>query len=178
MTLASVPDSEIKAWHRLGFTHIWAMGVWTTGPRSRSHTLENAEQQSKFSKLLPDLKNEDVPGSPYAISDYKVPAALGGEEGLKRFREQLNAKGIKLLLDFVPNHVALDHPWVASRPEMMVQSPIEVAGTFAQQTVAGPRWIAHGKDPHFPPWTDTVQIDYRRAVARAAMVNPLRMTLP
>ena len=41
-------------------------------------------------------------------------------------------------------------------------------------TIDGPRWLAHGKDPHFPPWNDTVQLDYRRPETRAAMRELLR----
>ena len=78
------------------------------------------------------------------------------------------------MLDFVPNHVGLDHPWVRQRPDLFVQSPAEVPGTFAQQTRAGVRWLAHGKDPYFAPWTDTVQLDYRRAATRAAMTQLLQ----
>ena len=78
------------------------------------------------------------------------------------------------MLDFVPNHVGLDHPWVRQRPDLFVQSPAEVPGTFAQQTGTGVRWLAYGKDPYFAPWTDTVQLDYRRAATRAAMTQLLQ----
>ncbi len=112
--------------------------------------------------------------SPYAIGAYEVPAALGGAAGLKTFREKLNAVGLKLVLDFVPNHVGLDFSWVAERPELFVQSPVKVPGAFEQQTSAGPRWLAHGKDPNLPPWSDTVQLDYRRPETRAAMIELLQ----
>ena len=35
ITLANVPDSMFATWQQIGFTHIWLMGVWTSGPRSR-----------------------------------------------------------------------------------------------------------------------------------------------
>jgi hypothetical protein len=174
ITLANVPDTEFARWRRLGFTHLWLMGVWTTGPRCRSLDLKSRGLQDTFNKILPGWTEDDVPGSPYAIGAYEVPPALGGEAGLKTFREKLNAVGLKLLLDFVPNHVGLDFPWVAETPELFVQSPVKFPGTFEQQTSAGPRWLAHGKDPNFPPWSDTVQLDYRRPETRVAMIELLQ----
>jgi len=174
VTLADVPDTEFDRWQKLGFTHIWAMGVWTTGPRSRAHALDDAGMRQTFAKLLPDWRPDDTPGSPYAIADYRVPASLGGESGLAAFRKRLNARGLKLLLDFVPNHFGLDHPWITEKPELFMLSPAEVAGTFPQQTVSGLRWLAHGKDPNFAPWADTVQINYRRPETRAAKITLLQ----
>jgi len=174
ITLANVPDTEFTRWRQLGFTHLWLMGVWTIGPRCRSLALNSHSLQNTLNKILPGWTKDDVPGSPYAIGAYEVPAALGGEAGLKIFREKLNATGLKLLLDFVPNHVGLDFPWVTERPQLFVQSPVKVPGTFEQQTSAGPRWLAHGKDPNFPPWSDTVQLDDRRPETRAAMIDLLQ----
>jgi glycosidase len=174
VTLANVPDSEFRRWRQLGFTHIWLMGVWTTGPRSRSVALNDAGLRRRFDEILPGWREEDVPGSPYAIASYEVPTTLGGDAGLKLFRERLNNEGLKLLLDFVPNHVGLDHTWLTEKPDLFVQSPAETAGTFLQNTNAGPRWIAHGRDPYFSPWIDTAQLDYRRPATRAAMIEVLQ----
>lgn len=173
VTLADVPDAEIAQWQELGFTHVWAMGVWATGPRSRAVALNNAALRADFDKVLPGWTEEDVPGSPYAIERYEVPQTLGGNAGLRKFRQQLNARGLKLLLDFVPNHVGLDHSWLRERPELFVQSPSETPGTFRQETRSGMKWIAHGKDPNFLSWVDTAQLDYRRAETCAAMVEVL-----
>ncbi|MDB6016274.1 MAG: amyA [Pedosphaera sp.] len=174
ITLANVPEQEFARWEELGFTHIWLMGVWTTASRSRAKALQDSQLREVYNRVLPGWKEADVPGSPYAIGEYQVPAALGGEAGLAIFRERLRARGLRLLLDFVPNHVGLDHPWVSQRPELFVQSPAEREGTFHQTTTAGERWLAHGKDPYFAPWTDTVQVDYRRAGTRLAMIELLQ----
>jgi hypothetical protein len=173
VTLANVPDSQLAVWQKLGFTHIWLMGVWTTGPRSRAEALNSLQLRDAYSQVLPDWTDADVSGSPYAIADYKVALALGGEAGLNLFREKLHRHNLKLVLDFVPNHLGLDHPWVKERPELFVQSATEVLGTFQAETTVGTRWLAHGKDPYFPGWTDTVQLDYRRADTRDAMIGLL-----
>ena len=174
VTLADVPDTEFQRWQSLGLTHIWLMGVWPTGPRSRAVCLASPELRARFHELLPNSSADDLVGSPYAIAGYSVATALGGEAGLKLFRKKLNAHGIKLVLDFISNHLGLDHPWVSERPELFVQSSVEAPGTFPQPSTAGLRWLAHGRDPCFPPWNDTVQLDYRRPETRAAMLDELR----
>jgi Alpha amylase, catalytic domain len=173
ITLANVPETEFDEWRRLGFTHIWLMGVWTTGPRVRTVALKSHSRQ-EYSEALPDLRDEDIGASPYAISEYTVSSPLGGDPTLREFRKKLNSRGLKLLLDFVPNHLGLDHPWLKERPELFVQGPGESVEIFLEQTSVGPRWLAHGKDPYFPPWTDTVQLDYRRTDTRTAMIDVLK----
>ncbi len=173
ITLGTVPENAFAAWRRLGFTHIWLMGAWTTGPRARAKALEGPQLRQGYLEALPDWREDDVAGSPYAIADYQVPSALGGEPGLKSFRKQLHKHGLKLLLDFVPNHLGVDHAWVSQRPDLLVHSLRQVPETFPQQSGAGVRWLAHGKDPNFPAWTDTVQLDYRLAATRAEMTRLL-----
>jgi len=173
ITLARVPDEEFVNWQRLGFTHIWLMGVWTTGPRARELALNEPNLRRAYDESLPGWREEDVAGSPYSIANYQVPDALGGEAGLQEFRTKLHRAGLSLILDFVPNHVGIDHPWLVEQPDLFVQSPMEVAGTFAQPTPTGLRWIAHGKDPYFPGWTDVAQLDYRRPATRDAMKEQL-----
>src|ERR1043166_151051 len=173
VTLGEVPETEFARWRQLGFTHIWLMGVWRTGPRSREVSRRFWDQRAVYSELLPDFSDDDLIGSPYAVAGYEVSEALGGERGLAAFRARLNSRGMKLILDFIPNHLGLDHPWLEKAPERFVQSAKEAPGTFRQQTVHGPRWIAHGKDPFFPPWADTAQLDYRNPDTRAAMIEEL-----
>ncbi len=174
ITLAEVPDAEFDRWQHIGLTHLWLMGVWATGPRSRAFCLNEPGLRARLHELLPGYGDDVLAGSPYAIAGYSVPAALGGENGLKLFRERLNKRGIRLILDFIGNHMGLDHPWASQRPELFVQSAAEAPGTFAQSSAAGPKWLAHGRDPYFPPWLDTVQLDYRRMETRTAMLDELR----
>lgn len=169
LTLATVPEQEFAFWKKSGFTHIWLMGVWTTGDRSRDIALKHPDLRREYDAILPGWKDADVAGSPYSIADYAVPKLLGGDEALKTFRTKLNALGIKLILDFVPNHLGLDHAWVSVQPELFVQSAKFVEGTFEVKTPTGTRWIANGKDPYFAPWTDVAQLDYRSTTTRTAM---------
>ncbi|MCW5552637.1 MAG: alpha-amylase [Verrucomicrobiae bacterium] len=173
VTLATVPDEEFAQWKKCGFTHIWLMGVWTTGPRAREMAMNEPNLRRAYDELLPDWRDEDVAGSPYSIAAYEVPRTLGGEAGLKDFRNRLHQAGLKLILDFVPNHLGIDHRWLHKQPELFVQSAAPVEGTIAQSTPDGTRWIALAKDPYFPPWSDVVQLEYRSALTRARMQDLL-----
>src|SRR5262245_44784963 len=173
-SLDSVPDAEFERWRNLGFTHIWLMGVWPTGPRSRAAALADPASRLSLSDTISDCQEGDFAGSPFAVADYTVARELGGEIALQKFRKQLHAHGLRLLLDFVPNHLGLDHAWVTERPELFVQVPDPAPETFRTETKSGSRWLAHGKDPNFHAWIDTAQLDYRRADTRASMIELLQ----
>ncbi|MBC8096894.1 MAG: alpha-amylase, partial [Akkermansiaceae bacterium] len=99
ITLSDVPEAEFQEWQRLGFTRIWLMGVWSSGSRSRALALSVADLQLSYGCPLQKIQRTDIAGSPYAISEYRVPKALGGEAGLRTFRKKLHEFGIRLLLD-------------------------------------------------------------------------------
>src|SRR5438477_1443724 len=150
------------------------MGVRPTGTRSRAAALAGPNSLRALAEILPDWQEKDIAGSPFAIADYTVANELGGELELEKFRENLHGHGLRLLLDFVPNHLGLDHSWIVERPELFVQGPAQAPGTFLSQTKSGARWLAHGKDPNFHPWIDTAQLDYSRTETRAAMMELLQ----
>jgi hypothetical protein len=167
--LGEVPDEEIRRLHTLGFTHVWLMGVWKVGPRSRAHGLEHFKSHPGGLHCA----EGDIHGSTFAIAGYVVDENIGGEDGLARFREQLRGHDLKLLLDFIPNHVGLDHPWLAEEPALFVHNSKRFSGSFVQHIGAAKVFIAHGKDPYFPPWTDTAQLDYRNPDTRLRMQREL-----
>lgn len=173
--LAQVPDQDLDSWARLGFTHLWLMGLWTTGPLSRRVYAALPNTQAELDRILPGWTADDIAGSPYAIERYAVPESLGGDDGLQRFRERARSHGLRILLDFVPNHVGLDHPWVRQHPGWFVAGSPGASGSFQVDPGGSgePRWIAHGKDPSFPAWIDTAQLDYRLPEVRAAMTRQL-----
>lgn len=171
--LASVPEVELDHFKRRGFTHLWLMGVWPTGPKSRAQAVQHPGLRQSYDEALPGWTDADIVGSPYAVEDVQVAARLGGNAALATLRGRLSARGIKLLLDFVPNHLGLDHQWVQSRPHLFVGQAESFNDSFPVQTSAGKRFLAHGKDPYFAGWTDTVQLDYRRDETRQAMTQLL-----
>ncbi|MCW5558997.1 MAG: alpha-amylase, partial [Verrucomicrobiae bacterium] len=174
-TLDDIPDAELEALAASGFEWVWMLGVWQTGPASRSVSLSRPEWRREFEQTLPDLSDDDIGGSCFAIRSYTVARGLGGAAALKRLRRRLAARGLRLMLDFVPNHMALDHPWVTEHPDYFVQGTDEDLALSPENYFRTPegRALAHGRDPHFPGWPDTVQLNYANPAVREAMAAQL-----
>jgi len=177
--LDSVPESELQAIQDSGFDQVWLMGVWQTGSAGRMISRTRDDWRGELLESLEDLRLEDISGSPYAVKDYTVHADFGGNEALLHFRERLHKRGIKLLLDLVPNHTAIDHRWAWSNPEFYVHGDtldfLREPNNFIEvQTSAGSRIIAHGRDPYFPGWPDTLQLNYCSPGLRQAMLQEIK----
>ncbi len=174
--LSNVPEEEVEHLGGLGLDGIWLMGVWAPSPASQEIALREAGLQSEYRRALPDLRVEDVVGSPFAVFDYSVSERLGGEAGLRQLRGRLAQRGLRLMLDFVPNHVAVDHGWTRTHPDYLMQDSDGDGGPgYFTREVDGQRIaFAHGRDPYFPPWTDTAQVNYNSPAARAAMIATLQ----
>jgi hypothetical protein len=179
LTLAEVPDEPLDELGRHGFHGVWLMGGWTTGPGGRALALHYPDLLATYQRMIPDWEPRDVGGSPYSIRAYEPWPPLGDLDALATFRERLLERGLGLVLDFVPNHVSFDHPWLDERPDLLVQGTArdlarDPASWFVHTSPDGTdRIFAHGRDPHFPGWSDTCQVDYRRREARQAMADIL-----
>ena len=121
VSLANIPEDEWELFSHLGIDLVWLMGVWQRSPGSRQKALLDPALRQEYTQALPDWSAQDVTGSPYAIYKYSLEPSLGSVEQLTQLKSILNKHGIGLILDFVPNHVALDHPWTISHPEWFVQ---------------------------------------------------------
>jgi hypothetical protein len=177
-TLDDIPDAELDRLAERGFDWIWFLSVWQTGAVAQRLSRENPDWRREFEETLPDLREEDIPGSGFAISGYTVHTALGGDAALARLRKRLATRGLRLMLDFVPNHMAPDHPWVEDHPEYFIHAG-ELALTREPKNYtwvrrkAGDLILAHGRDPYFPGWPDTLQLDYSNAATQEAMIGEL-----
>lgn len=172
VTLANVPDSKWDELARFHVEAVWLMGVWERSPRGIEISSHHAGNLADFRQALPDFILADNVGSPYCVRRYDVDAQLGGNEGLAVAREKLARNGIRLILDFVPNHLAHDHPWVE-----------ESSGYFIPGTSADLRndpvtyvkikghILACGKDPYYPAWQDVLQVNAFHPGLREAMIE-------
>ncbi len=137
-----------------------------------------------FLKLVPDLTEDDIDGSTYAIEDYTVDPVIGGADELKALRHKLSSLGMRLMLDFIPNHFGAHTHFIHDHPEYF----IEIDGANNQKFSSGTsHWqntfyhpiaredsiFAHGKDPYFDAWQDTIQINYGSEGARSWMTTQL-----
>lgn len=121
-------QAQIDRLYTLGVDIIWVMPIHPIGVVDRSGTL----------------------GSPYAVKDYmSVNPDYGTLDDFKNFVAAAHVKGIKVWMDWVPNHTAKDHPWVTEHPEYYA-----------------------GANPYSPAgWPDVYQLDMRKEATHEAMIE-------
>jgi hypothetical protein len=177
-TLDDIPDAELDRLAEMGFDWVWFLSVWQTGPAAQKVSRSNAGWRKEFQETLPDLNDKDIAGSGFAIQSYIVHRDLGGDEALARLRERLGKRGLRLLLDFVPNHMAPDHPWIDEHPDYFVRGSEADLARAPQnyrraKTKNGPQVLAYGRDPYFDGWPDTLQLNYGNTELQRAMIGEL-----
>jgi glycosidase len=173
LTLGDLPAQEWDALAALQLDAVWFMGVWERSPMGIVVSNANPGLQQEFARALPDYDMvKDNVGSAYCVRNYVVDARLGGPEGLAKARAELARRGIGLVLDFVPNHIALDHPWTTTHPEYFVRGTAEDLLRAPEEFIdVNGQVLAHGRDPYFPPWRDGVQLNAFDAGQRAAAIE-------
>ncbi len=174
MDLSAVPSAEWDAIASYGFDAAWFMGVWERSPAGIAIANQNKNLLDEFRQALPDLRPEDNVGSPYCVRRYVVDQHLGGPEGLAIARSELAKRGLKLVLDFVPNHVAPDHPWVNEHAEYFIRGSADDLRNDPSSFVemSGPIF-ASGRDPYFPAWPDVLQLNAFESGLRHAVIETL-----
>jgi hypothetical protein len=177
-TLDDIPDPELDRLAEWGFSWVWLLSVWQTGTEGQRVSRGNPEWRRGFQETLPDLADEDIVGSGFAIRSYQVDNALGGNAALGRLRDRLRARGLRLMFDFVVNHTALDHAWVDDHPEYYVHGTeldvIRAPQDYARiRRKGGELVLALGRDPYFPGWPDTLQLNFGNSSVHEAMIGEL-----
>ncbi|MBE2267453.1 MAG: alpha-amylase [Anaerolinea sp.] len=175
ITLSSVPNTVLDEICRPGIDVVWLMGVWKRSALGRTNALQ---YKHEYVGALPDITDDDIIGSAYSIGDYRVDERLGGRSGLASFRKRLRERGVRLLLDFVPNHVGKDHRWV-HQPDFIIRGkPGDLerrsSDFFAAKMPNGESVVlAHGRDPLFPGWSDTAQLNIFNPELRREVIATL-----
>lgn len=176
--LSATDLKDIKA---SGFNSIWLMGIWDIGSKVRA-----------ISKRY----GPDFQGSPFAIRDYEVSGELGSSADFDVLVDRAHAAGLKVIVDFVPNHMGIDSDWLNSHPEYFIHQVVPPSemhlsdmeleqrypGCFVHRTPSYPQGnrrvpktilVSYGKDPYFYPWIDTAQLDYAEPTLRRKMTEVL-----
>lgn len=177
--LLDLPAEFFDELKSIGVDFLWLLGIYEPSQASRDISLSMKELHKKYYSSLLDWKEEDVIGSPYAITTYKISKEFGGEDIYNKFREKIRKKyKIKIIFDFVPNHFAIDSPIVHKHPEFFIQPAEEHKNQkpddFITININGKEFtFAHGREPFSPVWKDTLQLDYRSKSVRDFMMKEL-----
>ncbi len=172
--LGEVPADEWDRLAALRVDAVWLMGVWQRSPAGLAIAQRDPELQAGFRATLPDLRADDVIGSPYCVRGYELEPRFGASEALATARAALSTRGVGLILDYVPNHVAPDHQWTLDHADYFVRgtaAELESDPASFLETAAG--ILANGKDPYFAPWPDVVQLNAFSPGLRLAVIDTL-----
>src|SRR3546814_4684527 len=95
------------------------MGVWQVGSKAREIALHfwRSHWRNEISS-----REEDVQGSPFAIQEYAADGRVGDALSLLMLKERLARAGLRLIIDFVPNHFGIDATEPARFPARFVRS--------------------------------------------------------
>ena len=190
--LDEIPDEELEALSRRGFTGLWLIGLW---------------ERSRASQKIKEWRgNPEAAASAYSLMDYRIADDLGGEEAFQQLRARCSARGIRLSSDMVPNHMGIDSRWVMEHPDWFLQLPdcpypsysftggdlsddervtIQIEDHYWNSTDAAvvfkrtDNWtgevsyIYHGNDGTSMPWNDTAQLDYLKPEVREAVIQTI-----
>ncbi len=160
LTLSEVPADQWDRLAALPVDAVWLMGVWRRSPTGVEIARHDEGVQQGNRAALPDLSDEDVIGSPYCVREYVVDDRFGGPPALAAARAALAERGIALILDYVPNHVAPDHPWITTSPGCLLSGTEQELAEHPEAFIATSGGVfANGRDPYFAPWRDVVQLN-------------------
>ena len=155
----------------------WTKNATIYEANIRQHSKEGSFQ--KFEEYLPELKKMGVKviwlmpinpigeknrkgplGSYYAVRDYKgVNPEFGTPADFKKLVKSIHAQGMYVIIDWVPNHTAWDHPWAEKHPEFYKK---DKDGKFV---------------PPVPDWADVIALDYSNQQLRKEMLEAMRFWL-
>jgi Alpha amylase, catalytic domain len=174
LTLDEVPGAQWDALAALPVDAVWLMGVWQRSPEGLRIALSNPELDAGNRVALPDLSPDDVIGSPYCVRDYVVEERFGGQAALAAARAALGERGLGLILDYVPNHVAPDHDWTREQPDCLLAGGEAELAEHPEAFIRTDGGVfANGRDPYFPPWPDVVQLNAYSPALRDAVADTL-----
>ncbi|HEY8197925.1 MAG TPA: alpha-amylase family glycosyl hydrolase, partial [Gemmatimonadales bacterium] len=123
---------------------IWLMPIYPIGLLNRKGTL----------------------GSPYAVRDYRaINPAYGSAADLRALAQAAHGRGMKLILDWVPNHTSPDHPWIKAHPDYYIRNE------------RGEPSVPRDDKGKLTDWTDVAQLDYKNPAVRREIVATMQYWL-
>jgi glycosidase len=105
-------------------------------------------------------------GSPYAVRDYRAfNPDYGNAADFRALVEAVHSRGMKIILDWVPNHTSPDHDWVKDHPDYYVRND------------RGEPSVPRDEKGKLTDWTDVAQLDYKNPAVRREMITTMQYWL-
>src|SRR3990170_369889 len=112
------------------------------------------------------LNRKDPLGSPYSVLDYRATNPdFGTAADFRALVHAVHERGMKLIIDWVPNHTSWDNVWVREHPAFYVRNE------------RGEMSVPRDDQGRLTDWTDVAQLDYRNPELRRTMIGTMRWWL-
>lgn len=128
-------EEHLPRLQKLGVDILWLMPITPISEKNRKGTM----------------------GSYYAVQDYKkVNPEFGTEQDFQELVNKIHKLGMKVILDWVPNHTGWDNTWITEHPDWFTKNE---KGEII---------------PPNPDWTDVADLNYDNQEMRKAMIDALK----
>lgn len=145
---------DIPKLKKLGIKILWLMPIQEIGIVNRKATVDLSVDD-----ITDSIEKKKYLGNPYSVKDYKsINADFGTKADLQKLIKTAHKNGIYVILDWVANHTAWDHAWIAQHPE----------------------YYTHDKEGNMIApygWKDVAELDYNNTNLRKAMLDEMKYWL-
>ncbi len=142
---------DIPKLKKLGVKVLWLMPIHEIGYKNRK-----AKGDVSIEQITDTIEKQKYLGSHYSVKDYRsVNPNYGTKEDFQKLVKTAHKNGIYVILDWVANHTAWDHPWVTMHND----------------------FYTHDKDGKMIApfdWTDVAELDYKNPNLRKAMIEDMK----
>ena len=174
LALDEVPGAEWDALAALPVDAVWLMGVWQRSPAGLAIARGRSGARRRLTApRCPTCAPRTSSARRTACATTSSTSASAARRRWPRRARSSPAAGLGLILDYVPNHVAPDHPWTTRAPSACWPGPrTDLArdpGAFLR--TAGRRRRAADATRTSRPWPDVVQLNAFAPQLREAVAD-------
>ena len=156
-TFQAFQEGHLERLNKMGVDILWIMPIFPISEKKRKATGDLMVHE-----IEDEAARKEYLGSYYSISDFRaINPEFGTLEDFKRLLNEAHSYGMKVILDWVPNHTGWDHTWIKTHPEYYTK----VAGAITE-----PLDPETGKSLG---WADVADLNYDNQAMRAAMIADL-----
>ena len=152
-------ESHLPRLRSMGVDILWFMPIHPISMKNRK-----AENEVLVEDIEDPEERKKYVGSPYAVANYKeVNPELGTMDDFKEMVTSAHQKGMKVIIDWVPNHTGWDNEWITEHPEWYTKD--------ADGNIIDPINPSTGEPWG---WTDVADLDYDNQEMRKEMIDIMK----